>query len=72
MHSYGSEMQVCGLSTFGRSPCSPCLEYLQDVGPFVRGVGDLVGWLSGERRNEVCHIWSMCFVVGLEATWELW
>lgn len=37
-------------------PCSPCLEYLQDVGPFVRGLGDLIGWLSGERRNEVFHI----------------
>lgn len=55
MHRYGSEMQACGLSTFARSPCSPCLEYLQNVGPFVRGLGDLIGWLSGERRNEVFH-----------------
>lgn len=55
MYRYGSEMQACGLSTFARSPCSPCLEYLRDVSPFVRGLGDLIGWLSGERRNEVFH-----------------
>lgn len=71
MHSYPSEMHACGLSTFARSPCSPCLEYLQDASPFVRGLGDLIGWLTRERRNEMFHVWSMSFVVGLEATWEL-
>lgn len=59
MHSYGSEMQVCGLSTFARSPCSPCLEYLQDVGPFVRGLGDLIGWLSGKEGMK-CFISGPC------------
>lgn len=72
MHNYGSEVQACGLSTFARSPCSPFPESLQDASLFVRALGDLIGWFSGERRNEVFQIWSMHFAVGLETTCPLW